>query len=135
MRTQVVNYQVADKASELNVYFQNGTFWLTLSNMARLFGCDDKSIYRVVKEILSSGSLDKSSVNQHIEVPVQSGKRYQANSYSIDVVMAVGYRLNIKEATRFRIWSSFVSKNYLLSEVDREYTLFLGIKKWIKGIF
>lgn len=109
MNTQIISYQ--NQETKLNVYYHNRTFWLTLENISKLFQSDIKSVFQTLKEILQNEDLNEKSVNQHIEIPSQSGARLLANSYNLDIVMAIGYRLNVKEATRFRIWSmNIISK-------------------------
>ncbi len=117
MRVQSVCYQSESLANDLNVYYHDETFWLTLENMSRLFGCDTKRIYKTLKEVLQTGKLNEMKVNQHIEVTSKNGKKYPANFYNLDVIMAIGYRLNAKETTQFRIWSMYMIKHYLLQGV------------------
>ena len=129
MKTQVISYETNESSDKLNVYYHDDTFWLTLENISRLFGSDTKSVYKTLKDVLRSGSLNDMKVNQHIEVTSQNGKKYPANFYNIDIIMAIGYRLNAFETTKFRLWSMYMVKNYLLQGAKMEYGMIGSLKR------
>ncbi len=75
----------------------------------------DKSVIsRHIKNIFSNKELDKKSVVAKIATTASDGKKYQVKFYNLDTIISVGYRVNSKQATRFRIWATKVIKDYLI---------------------
>ncbi len=129
MNTQTLSYQSQTDEKELNVYYCENTFWLTLNNMTKLFNCSASDIYRTLKDIQKSDNLNEITINRHLEVKSISGNKSIGNFYNLDVTMAIGYRLNPKEATEFRLWSLFMIKNYILQRAKLEYGIVGSLKK------
>lgn len=129
MNTQTLSYQSQKDKKELNVYYHSNTFWLTLNSMTELFDCSASKIYLTLKDIQKSDNLDTITVNKHLEVTSISGNRSIGNFYSLDIIMAIGYRLNPKEATEFRLWSLFMIKSYILQRAKVEYGIVGSLKK------
>ena len=108
---EIIIYQTADKKINLDVTFDQETVWLTQDQMAKLFGTQRPAITKHLRNIFSSGELDEKS-----NVP----KWNVANSdkpvkfYNLDVIISVGYRVNSKRATQFRVWATNTLKNYLI---------------------
>lgn len=129
MFTKMISYESAYTKSPLNVCYHEDSFWMTMESMGRLFGVSDKNVYRVLKEILTEGKLNEFKVNQHIEIEKADGKKYPANFYNLDVIMAVGYRVNTKETIAFRQWSMYMLKHYLLQGVQVNYSVIDALKR------
>ncbi len=129
MNTQTLSYQSQTDEKELNVYFSENTFWLTLNNMTTLFNCSASDIYSALKDVQKNDNLNQMLVNQHLEVKSISGNNSIGNFYNLDIIMAIGYRLNPKEATEFRLWSLFMIKNYILQRAKLEYGIVGSLKK------
>ena len=129
MNTHVINYQPQNGAKELNVYYHRDTFWMTLENMSHLFNSDAMKIYKAFKEVVENDAFDILDSNEHLEVVSENGSQLVGNFYNLDVIMAIGYRLNPKEATEFRLWSLFVVKNYILQQAKIEYGVVGSLKK------
>ncbi len=129
METQTIFYQPQTDQRELNVYYHDNNIWLTLNNMSRLFNCSTQKIFKALKEVLKKDNFNVLDINQHIEVPTDSGSTSIGNFYNLDVIMAIGYRLNPKQATEFRLWSMFVIKNYILQQAKIEYGLVGSLKR------
>ena len=87
--------------------------------MAELFNVAENNITYHLQNIFKSGELNKDSVTQKNRVTAADGKKYNTNFYSLDVIIAVGYRVNSKEATSFRIWATNILKDY----IKKEYVL------------
>ena len=81
--------------------------------MAELFNVAENNITYHLQNIFKSGELNKDSVTQKIRVTASDGKKYNTNFYSLDAIIAVGYRVNSKEATNFRIWATNTLKEYI----------------------
>ena len=99
----IVFYQNDDSNVCVSVYYNNETFWLTQKAMAELFGCSTDNISLHLKKIFSEGELDKNSVTEKNSATASDGKNYLTTFYNFDAVIAVGYRVNSRQATAFRI--------------------------------
>ncbi|MBQ2937676.1 MAG: virulence RhuM family protein [Clostridia bacterium] len=97
----------------VEVLYDEEDFWLTQKSMAKLFNVAENNITYHLQNIFNSGELNKDSVTQKIRVTASDGKNYNTNFYSIDAIIAVGYRVNSKEATDFRIWATKTLKEYI----------------------
>lgn len=81
--------------------------------MAKLFGCSSDNISLHLNNIFSSGELDKNSVTEKISATASDGKNYLTQFYSLDSIISVGYRVNSRRATQFRILATNVLKEYI----------------------
>lgn len=97
----------------IEVLYDSENFWLTQKTMAELFSVKINTISYHLKEILSSGELKKDSVIQKIRITAEDEKKYNTNFYSLDAIIAVGYRVNSFEATQFRRWATNTLKEYI----------------------
>ena len=97
----------------VEVLYDEEDFWLTQKSMAKLFNVAENNITYHLQNIFNSGELNKDSVTQKIRVTASDGKNYNTNFYSLDAIIAVGYRVNSKEATDFRIWATNTLKEYI----------------------
>ena len=110
---EIILYQ-SDNAVQLEVLLENETVWLTQNQIAELFGTRRQAITKHLKNIFDSGELNESSVSSKMELTAKDGKNYLTNFYNLDAILSVGYRVNSKNATQFRIWANKVLKDYLL---------------------
>lgn len=99
---------------KVEVYFKDETVWLTQKRMARLFRVQRPAITKHLKNIFTEGELDEIAVCSKMEHTASDGKVYQTNFYNLDAIIAVGYRVNSKQATKFRIWATKVLRNYII---------------------
>lgn len=97
----------------VEVLYNEEDFWLTQKSMAKLFNVAENNITYHLQNIFKSGELEQKSVTQKIRVTANDGKNYNTNFYSLDAIIAVGYRINSKEATDFRIWATKTLKEYI----------------------
>ena len=97
----------------VEVLYNEEDFWLTQKSMAKLFGVEVNTINYHLKEILKTEELKEESVIRKIRITANDGKNYNTNFYSLDAIIAVGYRVNSKEATDFRIWATNTLKEYI----------------------
>ena len=109
----LILYQSENGNVQVEVLYDNEDFWLTQKTMAELFNVAENNITYHLQNIFKSGELDKNSVTQKIRVTATDGKNYNTNFYSLDAIIAVGYRVNSKEATAFRIWATNTLKEYI----------------------
>ena len=109
----IILYQSKNTNKSVEVLYDNEDFWLTQKTMGELFNVAENNITYHLQNIFKSGELDKNSVTQKIRVTASDGKNYNTNFYSLDAIIAVGYRVNSKEATQFRIWATNTLKEYI----------------------
>ena len=110
----VIVYQAENESVSTNVLFKDETFWMTQKDMAKLFDVNVPAISKHLKNIFESGELDMSAVISKMETTAEDGKIYQTNFYNLDAIIAVGYRVNSKKATQFRIWATGVLREYII---------------------
>lgn len=97
----------------VEVLYDNEDFWLTQKSMSNLFNVEVNTINYHLKEIFKSAELNEGAVIRKIRTTASDGKNYNTSFYSLDAIIAVGYRVNSKEATNFRIWATNTLKEYI----------------------
>ena len=90
------------------------TMWATQKTMANLFNVNVPAISKHLKNIFEEGELQKNSVISKMETTASDGKKYSTNFYNLDAIISVGYRVNSKNATRFRIWATSILKEFMI---------------------
>lgn len=110
----VIVYQAENESVSTNVLFKDETFWMTQKDMAKLFDVNVPAISKHLKNIFESGELVILAVISKMETTAEDGKIYQTNFYNLDAIIAVGYRVNSKKATQFRIWATGVLREYII---------------------
>jgi hypothetical protein len=108
----IIIYQNPD-GNEVEIRVGEEALWLNLNQIAALFGKDKSTISRHIKNIFAEGELSENSVVAKNATTAADGKSYQVEYYNLDMVLSVGYRVNSKNATAFRIWATNVLKKYL----------------------
>ncbi len=98
----------------LEVRFHDETVWLTQKLMAELFQCSTDNISLHLKNIFKDGELEEKSVTEEFSVTASDGKQYRTKHYNLDVIIAVGYRVNSIRATQFRQWATRVLKEFAI---------------------
>lgn len=110
---EVLLYSDRDGKEYANVIFRDETFWLTQKAMDELFGCTTDNISLHLKNIFAEDELDKDSVAEKFSVTAADGKSYKTQCYNLDAIIAAGYRVNSKKATRFRQWAAKTLKEHI----------------------
>lgn len=112
---QIVIYQSEDGQTQVDVRLENETVWLTQQQIAELFNTKRPAITKHLKNIYASEELDETSTCSILEHMGNEGKQtYSTKYYNLDAIISVGYRVNSKNATRFRQWANTVLKQYLI---------------------
>nr|WP_314236779.1 virulence RhuM family protein [Capnocytophaga sputigena] len=106
-------YNTPQEAVSVNAVVKGETIWLTQKAMAELFNCSTDNISLHLKNIFTEGELDKNSVTEKISATATDGKNYLTQFYNLDAIISVGYRVNSRKATQFRIWATSVLKEYM----------------------
>ena len=109
----IILYEIENHQETVSVTFKDETFWLTQKAMSELFGCSSDNISLHLKNIFSEGELIKDSVTEKFSATASDGKNYLTQFYNLDAIIAVGYRVNSKQATRFRQWATATLKEYI----------------------
>lgn len=110
-------YQSKNGETQIEVRFEEETVWLTLNQMADLFGRDKSVISRHLKNVYSSQELDyKATVAKNATVQTEGNReiKRELEYYNLDAIISVGYRVNSKQGTQFRIWATQRLKDYLI---------------------
>lgn len=110
---EIILYQ-PDETMKLEVRLENETVWLTQQQIADLFGTKRPAITKHLSNIFKSGELEENSVRSILEHTAADGKIYKTQFYNLDAILSVGYRVNSRNATLFRIWVTQVLKDHLL---------------------
>ncbi len=113
-QTPIAIYETADGTISTEVRLEGESLWLSLQQIADLFGRDKSQISRHLKKIFVSGELDKKSVVAENATTAADGKTYQVSYFNLDAIISVGYRVNSVEGTRFRIWANRILRDYLV---------------------
>lgn len=117
IKNQILIYKPKGGDIEVEVKLDKETIWLTLNQIAYLFGVQKAAISKHIKNIFASGELNRNSTVSKMETVKIEGKRKIKRTltyFNLDMIIAVGYRVNSFRATQFRIWATKVLKNYLL---------------------
>ena len=105
------------KNSEGNIIvdaiYKDETLWLSQKGMSKVFDVGVPAISKHLKNIFEENELDKKSVTEKCSLTADDGKNYNTTIFSLDAIIAVGYRINSKKATEFRIWATKILKEYM----------------------
>ena len=116
---EMVLYHSEQSDVTVNAIIKDETIWITQKAMAELFGIDKSGISRHLSNIFKSGELDEKVVVAKIATTTQHGaiegktQSSLTNYYNLDAIISVGYRVDSKQATQFRIWATNVLKEYM----------------------
>ncbi len=111
---QVTLYETDDGKVRIDVRFEHENLWLPRKLMAELFECSTDNISLHLKNIFKSEELDQNSVTEEYSATAADGKKYRTKFYSLEAIIAVGYRVNSSRGTQFRIWATEKLKAYIL---------------------
>lgn len=121
---EIILYTAPGGVVKIDVFFQHDTFWLSQRRLAELFDVDVRTVNYHLKEIYSSGELDEAATIRIFRIVQTEGQRSvtrEVDFYNLDVIIAVGYRINSAQATQFRIWATqalreFIIKGFVLDD-------------------
>ena len=132
---EIIFYTGPDGDIRVEVFFQEENLWLSQKRMAELFGVERSVITKHLKNIFQEGELDQNAVCANFAHTAEDGKTYQTKFYHLDAVIAVGYRVNSYQATRFRIWATGVLKEYMIKGFAMDDARLKQGKHWGKDYF
>lgn len=110
---QIAFYQSPDGSVNIEVLYADENIWLTQKKIAELFDVDRSVITKHLKNIFFEKELDENSVSAKFAHTAEDGKNYQTQFYSLEAIIAVGYRVNSERGTQFRQWATEILKNYI----------------------
>jgi len=106
-------YKNKDGNITVDAIYKDETLWLSQKGMSKVFDCSTDNISLHLKNIFKDKELDEISVTEESSVTATDGKKYKTKMYNLDAIIAVGYRINSKKATEFRIWATKILKEYM----------------------
>lgn len=110
---QIAFYQSPDGSVNIEVLYANENIWLTQKLIAQLFDCSIDNVSLHLKNIFAEGELDPTVVIEEYSITASDGKEYKTKHYSLEAIIAVGYRVNSQRGTQFRQWAIGVLKQYI----------------------
>ena len=112
--SNLVFYKNNNGDLDIELLVNGESFWATQKSMAEMFDIDRTVITKHLKNIFADGELDKNQVCAKFAHTANDGKTYNTDFYNLDAIISVGYRVNSKKATEFRIWSTKILRQYLV---------------------
>ncbi len=134
--SEIVLYTTPDGTVKIDTIFQGETIWLTQKKMAELFDVKRPAITKHLKNIFESGELDEKVVGSILEHTTAHGaiagktQTKAVKYYNLDAIIAVGYRVNSKRATQFRIWATNILKEYIIKGFAMDDDRLKQVDKW-----
>ena len=114
---QIEIYKAAEGEIVFDVDVDKETIWATQDQIAKLFSTTKQNISLHINNCFKDGELDRNSVVKDFLTTAADGKNYRVKHYNLDAIISVGYRVNSKKATDFRVWSTKVLHNYLVKGI------------------
>lgn len=114
MKNNIIIYVSKDGNVQVDVNILYDDIWMSQDVMASLYDTTKNNISMHLKNIFNEGELEKNSVVKKFLTTAKDGKKYNVSHYNLDAIIAVGYRINSKKATEFRIWATKILKHYMV---------------------
>ena len=112
-QNNLIIYKNSEGDIKVEAIYKDETLWLSQKGMSKVFECSTDNISLHLKHIFEENELNKNSVTEKCSLTADDGKNYNITIYSLDAIIAVGYRINSKKATEFRIWATKILKEYM----------------------
>jgi len=106
LNNKIIIYQAPGGSVSLEVKLEGETIWLSLNQMAQLFDRDKSVISRHLRNVFKKKELKRNSVVAFFATTAADGKTYKVEYFNLDAILSVGYRVNSKRGTQFRIWAT-----------------------------
>lgn len=113
VNSDFIIFKTEDEKISVDVRFEENDIWLTQDQIAALYGVERPGITQHIKNIFSEGELEEQSVGKKFLRTAADGKNYQTKHYNLDMIISLGYRINSKIATQFRIWATKRINEYI----------------------
>ncbi len=113
-RQDIIIYNTADGKASVSLYAKDGMVWMNQNQLAKLFDTSKQNIGQHIANILKEQELEKYSVVKNFFTTAPDGKKYSVTFYSLEMVLAIGFRVRSKRGTQFRIWANHHLKEYMV---------------------
>ena len=113
-KKNIIIYNTADGKASVDLYTKDGDVWLNQNQLAELFATSVPNVSMHISNILKEGELEEISVIKDYLTTASDGKDYNVTFYSLDMILAVGFRVRSKRGTQFRIWANKNLKEYMI---------------------
>ncbi len=110
----IIIYKTADGKASVALYAKDGNIWMNQNQLAELFATSKQNIGQHISNILNEGELEQNSVVKNYFTTADDGKEYNVTFYSLDMILAIGFRVRSKRGTQFRIWANKNLKEYMI---------------------
>lgn len=111
--SEILIYQNENGNIKVDVMFEDGSVWLSQSQICEVFGKAKSTISEHIKAIFEEGELDRNSVVRNYRTTANDGKNYDVEYYNLDMIIAIGFRVRSSTGTKFRIWANDKLKEYI----------------------
>ena len=117
----IIIYNTEDGKVSVTLYAKDGSVWMNQKQLAELFDTSVPNVNMHIANILKDGELDENSVIKDYLITAADGKQYNTKFYSLDMILAIGFRVRSKRGTQFRIWANknlkeFMIKGYVIDD-------------------
>jgi len=113
-KQNIIIYKTADGKASVSLYAKDGNVWMNQNQLAELFATSKQNISLHISNILKEGELPENSVVKDYLTTASDGKEYNITFYSLDMILAIGFRVRSKRGTQFRIWANNNLKEYMI---------------------
>lgn len=113
-KQNIVIYKTTDGKVSVALYAKDGNIWMNQNQLAELFTTSKQNIGQHISNILNDGELEENSVVNNYFTTADDGKEYNVTFYSLDMILAIGFRVRSKRGTQFRIWANRNLKEYMV---------------------
>ena len=113
-KQNIIIYKTADGKASVALYAKDGNIWMNQNQLAELFTTSVPNISMHISNILKDGELEQNSVIKDYLTTATDGKEYNVTFYSLDMILAIGFRVRSKRGTQFRIWANKNLKEYMI---------------------
>jgi hypothetical protein len=112
--SKIIIYNTDDGKASVSLMAKDGTVWMNQNQLAELFATSKQNISLHIHNILKEGELEQNSVVKEYLTTANDGKKYNVTFYSLDMILAIGFRVRSKRGTQFRIWANRNLKEYMV---------------------
>lgn len=113
-KKNIIIYNTADGKASVSLFAKDGSVWMNQNQLAELFDTSKQNIGQHIAKILNENELDANSVVKNYFTTATDGKEYRVTFYSLDMILAIGFRVRSKRGTQFRIWANTTLKEYMV---------------------
>lgn len=114
MKQNIIIYKTEDGKVSIGLYAKDGSVWMNQNQLAELFDTSVPNISMYISNILNESELDSNSVIKNYLSTASDGKKYDVTFYSLDMILAIGFRVRSKRGTQFRQWANRNLKEYMI---------------------